>query len=126
MSSVRSFFGRTSLFLSNLFSKKKIVVANNEAIKAMKELDESIINHKFLEINGQLSELAKELKIITELNKVNQEFLLYACTNGEELLNIVSGGEIVNGDPAADEDDPEKDLIDAQWNPVKKGNNTLN
>lgn len=124
MSIIKSFFNRVYLFFLNLLPSQKVVLANQDAIKKMEEMNKSLMLTRITELEKQLIQISKDLKNIIEFGKTSQEFLLYLCTTNEELLNTLSEGEVtVIG--SGDEDNIEEDFIDSHW-VTKKGNNMLN
>jgi hypothetical protein len=125
MNVVRNLFQGIKSFFSNLFSSKKVVLANQEAIQKMKELDDQIIHAKINEVEKSIVDLAKDLQQMIEMEKINQEFLLYLCTTNEELLNTIGEGEIaiINGvESVEDSSSNEDEFLNSHWNTMKKGN----
>jgi hypothetical protein len=122
MNVVRKFFKGIGSYFSNLFTSKKVILANQEAIQKLETLDNQIIHTKMKELDKDIADLAKDLKQIIEMEKINQEFLLYLCTTNEELLNTIGEGEIAIISHADDSEETIEDELASPWAPNKKGN----
>lgn len=120
MNLIRSLLSRLRQFFGNLFASKKVALANQEAIKKMEELENSIIRAEIKQLKENVSNVTKELKQLVKLEKDNQELLVYLCTTNEELLNIISEADTSVLNSSEDEEDT-KDFIELQWG-NKKGN----
>lgn len=110
------------MFVGN---EKKVILANQEAMDKMETLKNDILNNKISNIETSIIALADGLKKIIEIEKSNQELILYLSTVNEELLNTIYGPEDNNNMSSQVLSEEEDNFLNEQWVSSKK-NNLLN